>query len=239
MAIKVAINGFGRIGRCVARIIATRSDIELVAINDTADASMLEYITKYDTVHGTFEGDVKVENGFLKMGKINAKLYSTRDAKELSFAKDCGAEIVLECTGAYLTQDKCQVHIDNGASKVVMSAPAKDDTKTFVVGVNESTYNGEKIISNASCTTNCLGPIAKIIDDAFGIEKGLMTTIHSYTNDQNILDVKHKSDKRRARAGAANMIPTSTGAAKAMKLIMPQLDGKLHGQKVRFPTTTI
>lgn len=239
MAIKVAINGFGRIGRCVARIIATRSDIELVAINDTAEASMLEYITKYDTVHGTFEGDVKVENGFLKMGKINAKLYSTRDAKELSFAKDCGAEIVLECTGAYLTQDKCQVHIKNGASKVVMSAPAKDDTKTFVVGVNESTYNGEKIISNASCTTNCLGPIAKIIDDAFGIEKGLMTTIHSYTNDQNILDVKHKSDKRRARAGAANMIPTSTGAAKAMKLIMPQLDGKLHGQSVRVPTPNV
>lgn len=239
MAIKVAINGFGRIGRCVARIIATRSDIELVAINDTAEGSMLEYITKYDTVHGTFEGDVKVENGFLKMGKINAKLYSTRDAKELSFAKDCGAEIVLECTGAYLTQDKCQVHIDNGAKKVVMSAPAKDDTKTFVVGVNESTYNGEKIISNASCTTNCLGPIAKIIDDAFGIEKGLMTTIHSYTNDQNILDVKHKSDKRRARAGAANMIPTSTGAAKAMKLIMPQLDGKLHGQSVRVPTPNV
>ena len=239
MAIKVAINGFGRIGRCVARIIATRSDIELVAINDTAEASMLEYITKYDTVHGTFEGDVKVENGFLKMGKINTKLYSTRDAKELSFAKDCGAEIVLECTGAYLTQDKCQVHIDNGAKKVVMSAPAKDDTKTFVVGVNESTYNGEKIISNASCTTNCLGPIAKIIDDAFGIEKGLMTTIHSYTNDQNILDVKHKSDKRRARAGAANMIPTSTGAAKAMKLIMPQLDGKLHGQSVRVPTPNV
>lgn len=239
MAIKVAINGFGRIGRCVARIIATRSDIELVAINDTAESSMLEYITKYDTVHGTFEGDVKVENGFLKMGKINAKLYSTRDAKELSFAKDCGAEIVLECTGAYLTQDKCQVHIDNGAKKVVMSAPAKDDTKTFVVGVNESTYNGEKIISNASCTTNCLGPIAKIIDDAFGIEKGLMTTIHSYTNDQNILDVKHKSDKRRARAGAANMIPTSTGAAKAMKLIMPQLDGKLHGQSVRVPTPNV
>ena len=239
MAIKVAINGFGRIGRCVARIIATRSDIELVAINDTAEASMLEYITKYDTVHGTFEGDVKVENGFLKMGKINAKLYSTRDAKELSFAKDCGAEIVLECTGAYLTQDKCQVHIDNGAKKVVMSTPAKDDTKTFVVGVNESTYNGEKIISNASCTTNCLGPIAKIIDDAFGIEKGLMTTIHSYTNDQNILDVKHKSDKRRARAGAANMIPTSTGAAKAMKLIMPQLDGKLHGQSVRVPTPNV
>ncbi|MDD2508335.1 MAG: type I glyceraldehyde-3-phosphate dehydrogenase [Aliarcobacter skirrowii] len=239
MAIKVAINGFGRIGRCVARIIANRDDVELVAINDTAEASMLEYITKYDTVHGTFNGDVKVENGFLKMGKINAKLYSTRDANELTFTKDCGAEIVLECTGAYLTKESCQVHIKNGAKKVVMSAPAKDDTKTYVMGVNESTYGGENIVSNASCTTNCLGPIAKIIDDAFGIEKGLMTTIHSYTNDQNILDVKHKSDKRRARAGAANMIPTSTGAAKAMRLIMPQLDGKLHGQSVRVPTPNV
>lgn len=239
MAIKVAINGFGRIGRCVARIIANRDDVELVAINDTAEASMLEYITKYDTVHGTFNGDVKVENGYLKMGKVNAKLYSTRDANELTFTKDCGAEIVLECTGAYLTQESCQVHIKNGAKKVVMSAPAKDDTKTYVMGVNESTYGSENIVSNASCTTNCLGPIAKIIDDAFGIEKGLMTTIHSYTNDQNILDVKHKSDKRRARAGAQNMIPTSTGAAKAMRLIMPQLDGKLHGQSVRVPTPNV
>jgi glyceraldehyde 3-phosphate dehydrogenase len=239
MAIKVAINGFGRIGRCVARIIEQRDDVELVAINDTASVEMLEYITKYDTVHGTFNGDVKVENGFLKMGKVNAKLYSTRDAKELTFTKDCGAEIILECTGAYLTQEKCQVHIDNGAKKVVMSAPAKDDTPTFVLGVNEKEYKGQTIVSNASCTTNCLGPIAKIIDDAYGIEKGLMTTIHSYTNDQNILDVKHKSDKRRARAGAQNMIPTTTGAAKAMKLIMPQLDGKLHGQSVRVPTPNV
>ncbi|RXJ67913.1 type I glyceraldehyde-3-phosphate dehydrogenase [Halarcobacter ebronensis] len=239
MAVKVAINGFGRIGRCVARIIEKRDDVELVAINDTASIEMLEYITKYDTVHGTFDGEVKVENGFLKMGKINAKLYSTRDAKELTFTKDCGAQIVLECTGAYLTQEKCQVHLDNGAKKVVMSAPAKDDTPTFVMGVNNDKYKGEKIISNASCTTNCLGPVAKIIDDAFGIEKGLMTTIHSYTNDQNILDVKHQKDKRRARAGALNMIPTTTGAAKAMKLIMPQLDGKLHGQSVRVPTPNV
>ncbi|RXJ91218.1 type I glyceraldehyde-3-phosphate dehydrogenase [Arcobacter sp. CECT 8983] len=239
MAVKVAINGFGRIGRCVARIIAQRNDIELVAINDTATPEMLEYITKYDTVHGTFDGEVKVENGFLKMGNINAKVYSTRDAKELTFTKECGADVVLECTGAYLTQESCQVHIDNGAKKVVMSAPAKDNTPTFVMGVNNNDYEGQAIISNASCTTNCLGPVAKIIDDAFGIEKGLMTTIHSYTNDQNILDVKHKKDKRRARAGAQNMIPTTTGAAKAMKLIMPQLDGKLHGQSVRVPTPNV
>ena len=193
MAIKVAINGFGRIGRCVARIIASRDDVELVAINDTAAPDMLEYITKYDTVHGTFDGVVKIENGYLHMGKVKAKLYSTRDANELTFSKECGAEVILECTGAYLTQEKCQVHIDNGAKKVVMSAPAKDNTPTFVLGVNEHEYKGQKIISNASCTTNGLGPVAKIIDDAFGIEKGLMTTIHSYTNDQNILDVKHKS----------------------------------------------
>jgi len=240
MAVKVAINGFGRIGRCVARIIEKRDDVELVAINDTTAPDMLEYITKYDTVHGTFDGEVKVENGFLKMGTINAKLYSTRDAKELTFTKECGAEIVLECTGAYLTQEKCQVHLDNGAKKVIMSAPAKDGTTpTYVMGVNNDQYKGETIISNASCTTNCLGPVAKIIDDAFGIEKGLMTTIHSYTNDQNILDVKHKKDKRRSRAGALNMIPTTTGAAKAMKLIMPQLDGKLHGQSVRVPTPNV
>lgn len=239
MALKVAINGFGRIGRCVARIIACRSDIELVAINDTASADMLEYITKFDTIHGTFKHDVKIQNGYLKMGKVNAKLYSTRDAKELTFSKDHKADIVFECTGAYLTQEKCQVHIDNGAKKVIMSAPAKDDTPTFVMGVNELEYLGQAIVSNASCTTNCLGPIAKIIDDAYGIEKGLMTTIHSYTNDQNILDVKHPSDKRRARAGALNMIPTTTGAAKAMKLIMPQLEGKIHGQSVRVPTPNV
>ncbi|AXH08661.1 type I glyceraldehyde-3-phosphate dehydrogenase [Malaciobacter halophilus] len=239
MAVKVAINGFGRIGRCVARIIANRDDVELVAINDTATPEMLEYITKYDTVHGTFDGEVKVEDGYLTMGSVKAKLYSTRDASELTFTKECGAEVILECTGAYLTQEKCQVHLDNGAKKVVMSAPAKDDTPTFVMGVNEDKYEGQAIISNASCTTNCLGPVAKVLDDAFGIQKGLMTTIHSYTNDQNILDVKHKKDKRRARAGAQNMIPTTTGAAKAMKLVMPQLDGKLHGQSVRVPTPNV
>lgn len=238
MALKVAINGFGRIGRCVARIIEQRDDVELVAVNDTSSIDMLEYLVKYDTVHGTFDGDVKVEDGYLNMGSVKAKLFSTRDVNKLNFS-DFGAEIVLECTGAFLTQESAQAYIDNGAKKVVMSAPAKDDTPTFVLGVNEDKYKGELIVSNASCTTNCLGPVAKIIDDAFGIEKGLMTTIHSYTNDQNILDVKHSKDKRRARAGAANMIPTTTGAAKAMRLVMPQLDGKLHGQSVRVPTPNV
>jgi len=238
MALKEAINGFGRIGRCVARIIEKRDDIKLVAINDTSKLDMLNYLVKYDSVHGTFNGDVSVDNGYLKMGSINAKLFSTRDASQLNFA-DFGADIVLECTGAFLTQDSSQIYINNGIKKVIMSAPAKDNTPTFVLGVNENEYNGQNIISNASCTTNCLGPVAKILDDHFGILKGLMTTIHSYTNDQNILDVKHSKDRRRSRAAAVNMIPTTTGAAKAMKLIMPQLDGKLHGQSVRVPTTNV
>jgi len=238
MAIKVAINGYGRIGRSVARIIDSRDDIELVAINDTATDEMIEYLSKFDSVFGTNKNDVFVKDGFLYMGKTKAKIFNDRDPKNLDFA-GCGAEVVLECTGVFLTQDKAQVHIDKGCKKVVFSAPAKDNTPTFVIGVNEDKYNGEPIISNASCTTNCLGPVAKVLDDAFGIEKGLMTTIHSYTNDQNILDVKHNKDKRRARAAAVNMIPTTTGAAKAMKLIMPHLDGKLHGQSVRVPTPNV
>lgn len=237
MAVKVAINGLGRIGRCVARIIADRNDVELVAVNASGSEEMIQYNLKYDSVHGT-RNDVKVEDGFLYIGKDKAKILAEREPSKLDFAS-YGAEVVLECTGAFLTKESVQVYIDNGVKKVVMSAPAKDDTPTFVIGANEETYNGEKIVSNASCTTNGLAPVARVLDDAFGIEKGLMTTIHSYTNDQNILDVKHKSDKRRARAGAQNMIPTSTGAAKAMRLIMPQLDGKLHGQSVRVPTPNV
>ena len=238
MAVKVAINGYGRIGRSVARIIESKDDVELVAINDTATDAMIEYLTKYDSVFGTYAGEVYVQNGYLHMGSTKAKIFNDRDPKNLDFA-GCGADVVLECTGVFLSQDKARVHIDNGCKKVVFSAPAKDDTATFVIGVNEQDYAGQNIISNASCTTNCLGPITKVLDDAFGIEKGLMTTIHSYTNDQNILDVKHTKDKRRARAAAINMIPTTTGAAKAMKLVMPHLDGKLHGQSVRVPTPNV
>jgi len=238
MAVKVAINGYGRIGRSVARIIETRDDVELVAINDTATEEMIEYLTRFDSVFGTNKSNVKIENGYLYMGNTKAKIFNDRNPENLDFA-GCGADVVLECTGVFLTQDKAQVHIDKGCKKVVFSAPAKDDTPTYVIGVNAHEYKGESIISNASCTTNCLGPVAKVIDDAFGIEKGLMTTIHSYTNDQNILDVKHTKDKRRARAAAVNMIPTTTGAAKAMKLIMPHLDGKLHGQSVRVPTPNV
>jgi len=240
MALKIAINGFGRIGRCVARIAATRDDVEIVAINDMASMDMMLYLLKNDSVHGTFKSEVEQigeENITIDGQKI--RIFSDRDPKNLKFA-DCGADMVLECTGVFLTQESAQVHIDNGVEKVLFSAPSKDTaTDTFVMGVNENLYAGQKIVSNASCTTNCLGPVAKVLDDAFGIEKGLMTTIHSYTNDQNILDVKHSKDKRRARAGAINMIPTTTGAAKAISLVMPQLKGRLHGQSVRVPTPDV
>ncbi len=239
MALKIAINGFGRIGRCVARIAADRDDVEVVAINDTASMEMMVYLLQNDSVHGTFGHDVEViDESHLRIAGKSVRIFCDRDPKNLDFAA-AGATIVLECTGAILTQEKAQAHLDNGIEKVLFSAPAKDETPTFVMGVNESDYAGEKIVSNASCTTNCLGPVAKILDDAFGIEKGLMTTIHSYTNDQNILDVKHKKDKRRARAGAINMIPTTTGAAKAIGLVLPHLKGKLNGQSVRVPTPNV
>lgn len=240
MALKIAINGFGRIGRCVARIAAKRDDIEIVAINDMASMDMMLYLLKNDSVHGTFDSEVnQIDENHIEIDGHKIRIFSDRDPKNLGFA-DCGAEMVLECTGVFLTQESAQVHIDNGVEKVLFSAPAKDkETATFVMGVNEDLYDGQKIVSNASCTTNCLGPVAKVLDDAFGIEKGLMTTIHSYTNDQNILDVKHNKDKRRARAGAVNMIPTTTGAAKAIGLVLPQLQGKLHGQSVRVPTPDV
>jgi len=240
MALKIAINGFGRIGRCVARIAATRNDVEIVAINDMATMDMMLYLLKNDSVHGTFASEIaQVDENHISIDGKNIRIFSDRNPENLGFA-DCGADMVLECTGVFLTQESAQVHIDNGVEKVLFSAPAKDkDTATFVMGVNEDLYDGQKIVSNASCTTNCLGPVAKVLDDAFGIEKGLMTTIHSYTNDQNILDVKHLKDKRRARAGAINMIPTTTGAAKAIGLVMPQLVGKLHGQSVRVPTPDV
>ena len=238
MPLKIAINGFGRIGRCVARIIDSRDDVELVCVNDTASRDMTRYLFKYDSVHGVFDGDVEIlENDYMQMGKSKVKMFSTRDPKELNFV-DFGADVVLECTGAFLTTEKSKVFIDNGINKVIMSAPAKDDTPTFVIGVNEDRYNGQNIISNASCTTNCLGPVAKILDDAFGIDKGLMTTIHSYTNGQSLIDSKGR-DPRRARAAAVNIIPTTTGAAKAIGLVLPQLQGRLHGQSVRVPTPNV
>jgi glyceraldehyde 3-phosphate dehydrogenase len=205
-----------------------------------ASMDMMLYLLKNDSVHGTFKSEVvQIDEHNITIDGQKIRVFSDRDPKNLKFA-DFGADMVLECTGVFLTQELAQIHIDNGVEKVLFSAPAKDKlTPTFVLGVNEEKYDGQKIVSNASCTTNCLGPVARVLDDAFGIEKGLMTTIHSYTNDQNILDVKHSSDKRRARAGAINMIPTTTGAAKAISLVMPQLEGKLHGQSIRVPTPDV
>ncbi|RXJ76302.1 type I glyceraldehyde-3-phosphate dehydrogenase [Arcobacter sp. F155] len=237
MAIKVAINGLGRIGRCVAKIVADRDDVELVAVNASGSDEMIQYNLKYDTVHGN-RSDIEVKDGFIKIGNDKAKLLAERDPAKLNFA-DFGADVVLECTGAFLTSEACQAYVDNGVKKVVMSAPAKDDTPTFVMGANEKTYAGQAIVSNASCTTNGLAPVAKVLDDAFGIEKGLMTTIHSYTASQPILDSKHKSDPRKGRAGATNLTPASTGAAKAIGKVMPHLNGKLNGQAIRVPTPNV
>jgi glyceraldehyde 3-phosphate dehydrogenase len=240
MALKIAINGFGRIGRCVTRIASLRDDVEIVAINDMASMDMMLYLLENDSVHGTFECDVvKLDEENITVDGKKIKVFNELDPKNLKFA-DYGADIVLECTGMFLTQELSQAHIDNGVKKVLLSAPAKDDkTPTFVMGVNEHLYAGQNIVSNASCTTNCLAPVAKILDDAFGIEKGLMTTIHSYTNDQNILDSKHSKEVRKSRAAAINMIPMSTGAAKAIGLVLPELNGKLHGQSVRVPAPDV
>ena len=237
MALKVAINGTGRIGMIVAKIVTSRDDVELVAINTTTTPDMLEYLFKYDSVHEGVDAKVLDDKNIMINGKKVA-LFSTRNPEELEFGK-AGAKVVIECTGVFLTTEKAQVYLKDGVEKVVMSAPAKDDTPTYVLNINTDEYKGEAIISNASCTTNCLAPICKVLDDAFGIENGLMTTIHSYTNDQNILDVKHSKDMRRARAAAINMIPTTTGAAKAIGKVMPQLQGKLNGYAMRVPTPDV
>lgn len=237
MAVKVAINGLGRIGRCVARIIADRDDIELVAVNASGTEEMLAYNLKYDSVHGR-RNDVEVSDGYLNIGATKAKIFAERELSKIDFAST-GAELVLECTGAFLTAESVQPYLDNGIKKVLFSAPAKDDTATFVLGANAQEYAGENIVSNASCTTNGLAPVAKVLDDAFGIEHGLMTTIHSYTSSQPILDAKHKKDPRKGRAGATNLVPTSTGAAKAISKVLPNLAGKLNGQAIRVPTPDV
>jgi len=223
--LKVAINGFGRIGRAIARVIFLRDDIELVAINDLEKKEDLEYLFKYDSTHGVFDYNLK-----------NVKVFNEIDNQNINFGE---VDVVFECTGRNLTTKKVAHHLKKGAKKVIISAPSEDDTPTYVLGVNSDKYKGEDIISNASCTTNCLGPIAKILEKHFGIKKGLMTTIHSYTNDQKILDVKHSRDIRRGRSAGINMIPTTTGAAKAMHKVLPSLKGKLHGQSVRVPISDV
>lgn len=234
MAIKLAINGTGRIGLCAARIIGERDDVELVALNTTASVDTLVHLLRYDSVHRFYDVEKKDEN-ILRIGKSkNVRILSDRDPLNLDFGE---AVAVLECTGKFNALDKAKAHIKGNVKRVIISAPA-DNTPTFVYGVNHTQYNNESVISNASCTTNCLAPIVKVLDSTFGIENALMSTIHSYTNDQNLLDVKHK-DLRRARAAALSMIPTSTGAAKAIGLVLPHLAGKLNGIAVRVPTPDV
>lgn len=237
MALKVAINGTGRIGLIAAKIVAQRGDLELVALNSTCDLEMLIYLLKYDSVQMGVEAEI-IDNEHISINGCKVRVFSDRNPDNIDFG-GCGAKVVIECTGSFLTTEKCQAYLKNGVEKVVMSAPAKDDTPTYVLNINTDEYKGEAIISNASCTTNCLAPICKVLDDNFGIENGLMTTIHSYTNDQNILDGKHAKDTRRARAAAVNMIPTTTGAAKAIALVMPNLKGKLNGYAMRVPTADV
>lgn len=234
MAIKLAINGTGRIGLCAARIIGERDDVELVALNTTASVDALVHLLRYDSVHRFYDVE-KLDENTLRIGKSkNVKILSDRDPLNLDFGE---AVAVLECTGKFNALDKAKAHIKGNVKRVIISAPA-DNTPTFVYGVNHTQYNNESVISNASCTTNCLAPIVKVLDSTFGIENALMSTIHSYTNDQNLLDVKHK-DLRRARAAALSMIPTSTGAAKAIGLVLPHLAGKLNGIAVRVPTPDV
>lgn len=240
MALKIALNGFGRIGRCVTRLIAMRSDVELVAINDMASVEMMLYLLQNDSVHGQFGIDAAmIGDDYLQIAGQKVRIFSEKNPENLDFAS-LGADVVFECSGLFLTGALTKHHLEKGVKKVILSAPTQDSAiPTFVLGVNEHLYAGENIISNASCTTNCLGPIAKILDETYGIEKGLMTTVHAYTNGQAIIDSAHGSDMRRSRAAALNMIPTTTGAAKAISLVLPSLEGKLHGQSVRVPTADV
>lgn len=237
-ALRVAINGFGRIGRSVARLLSVNPDVELVAINDLANPEILAYLWRHDSVHGASPVEIDFEAGRFLLGGKEVRFFQERDPRELDFSP-AAPDVVIESTGLFLTQESVRHHLEKGVKKVILSAPAKDSTPTYVMGVNHHLYQGESIISNASCTTNCLAPIAMLLDEAFGIEKGIMTTIHAYTNDQNILDTAHRSDFRRSRAAAINMIPTTTGAAKALGLVLPNLQGKLHGHSVRVPTPDV
>lgn len=239
MALRIAINGFGRIGRMVLRAAMKEKNIEIVAINDLTDAKTLAHLFKYDSVHGTFPGRVGYHEHDLVVNGKTIKILAVKDPAELPWKKE-KIDIVLESTGIFTSREKAELHLKAGAGKVIISAPATDEDITIVMGVNHNLYDPKKhrIISNASCTTNCLAPVAKVLHETFGIEKGLVTTVHSYTNDQRILDLPHK-DLRRARAAALSMIPTSTGAAKAVSLVLPELKGKLDGLSIRVPTPNV
>ncbi|MCG1026211.1 MULTISPECIES: type I glyceraldehyde-3-phosphate dehydrogenase [Dehalobacter] len=240
MSVKVAINGFGRIGRlCMRAFLESSGDLEVVAVNDLGKADMLAHLLKYDSTHGTLPYDVIVEDGVMKVKGSTIKLLAEKNPEELPW-KELGVDVVIESTGRFVDREGAGKHLKAGAKKVVISAPGKDEDLTIVMGVNDDKYDPAKhhIISNASCTTNCLAPVAKVIMKEFGIEHGMMTTTHSVTNDQRILDFEH-SDWRRARAAFQSMIPTTTGAAKAVALVLPELKGKLNGLAVRVPTPNV
>lgn len=235
MSIKVAINGFGRIGRLVFRSLYKESGVDIVAINDLTDANTMAHLLKYDSVHGRFGSNVRVEGNKMYAGREGVNMYAERNPADLPW-KELGVDVVVESTGVFTSREKMSLHLQAGARKVLLTAPAKDQMdNTVVMGVNDETLKPEHVlISNASCTTNCLAPVAKVLNDNFGIRRGWMTTIHGYTNDQQILDLPHK-DLRRARAAALNIIPTTTGAAKAVGLVIPSLKGKLDGFAMRVP----
>ena len=235
MAIKVGINGFGRIGRMVFKIMMARGGFEVVAINDLTDAKTLAHLLKYDSVHGRYKGEVKAKDKSIVVDGKEIEILSVKNPAELPWGKE-GAKVVIESTGVFRDKEKIALHLKAGAEKVILTVPAKDEIDNMIVlGVNnEALRPTDKIVSNASCTTNCLAPMVKVLNDAFGVERGLMTTIHAYTNDQNVLDLPHK-DLRRARAAAENIIPTTTGAAKAVGKIIPELAGKINGIAIRVP----
>ncbi|MCB4454046.1 type I glyceraldehyde-3-phosphate dehydrogenase [Leisingera sp. McT4-56] len=238
MTIKVGINGFGRIGRCTLSHIAAsgRDDIEVIKVNATGPLETAAHLIKYDSVHGRFPGEVTIGDGTMNLGRGDMQMFSTYDMNELDWS---GCDVVLECTGKFNDGEKAKAHLERGAKKVLLSAPGKNVDKTIVFGVNDDQLEaGDTMISNGSCTTNCLAPLAKVLDEAFGIEHGIMTTIHAYTGDQPTLDRRHK-DLYRARAAAMSMIPTSTGAAKALGEVLPNLKGRLDGSAIRVPTPNV
>ncbi len=239
MAIKVGINGFGRIGRMVFRAVAKDfKDIEIVAINDLLEPEYLAYMLKYDSVHGRFNGDIKVDGGNMVVNGKKIRLTAERDPANLKW-NEAGADIVIDSTGFFLTTESCQAHIKAGAKKVIQSAPCKDTTPMFVYGVNHDSYKGEAIVSAASCTTNCLAPVAKVLNDSFGIKRGLMTTVHAATATQKTVDGPSQKDWRGGRGILENIIPSSTGAAKAVGVVLPALKGKLTGMAFRVPTSDV
>ena len=239
MAVKIGINGFGRIGKCVMRAALNNPDVEVVAINDTGDIEGSALLFKHDSIHGNLSCDVSVEGEYLVVDGKKTRVFCDRDPAKLDWSSE-GVEVVIECTGVFRSREKAAAHLGGTVKKVIISAPGKDEDKTIVMGVNESEYDPatHHVVSNASCTTNCLAPFAKVLHQEFGIKRGMMTTVHSYTNDQRVLDAPHK-DLRRARAAAMSIIPTTTGAAKAVALVLPELKGKLNGFALRVPTPNV